>query len=175
MTANKRIFVRDFLAFFNDPPAFDKDKPNLLDASAGSGNPRYQHTIATGLDYVITSTCSRPPASRISTPTTYREQRRRRADVGDAGREVMDVHPGQDSRAGHAAGGSLELGLHRHVLRRHAAVLAGLRLDARVAQHLVRRLLDAAELDWRRHRSRPTGNSRSMASSRAAPPTPTAG
>jgi len=53
VTQNKRVFVRDFLAFFNDPPAFDKNKPNLLDASAGNGNKAYQHTVATGLDYVI--------------------------------------------------------------------------------------------------------------------------
>jgi hypothetical protein len=54
MTQNKRVFVRDFLAFFNDPPAFDKNAPNLLDASAGNGNNAYQHTVATGLDYVVT-------------------------------------------------------------------------------------------------------------------------
>ena len=55
MTPNKRVFFRDFLAFFNDPPAFDKDKPNLLDASAGNGNKAYQHTMAAGLDYVVST------------------------------------------------------------------------------------------------------------------------
>lgn len=50
---NKRVFVRDFLAFYNDDPSYDKDKPNLLDASAGSGNVATSHTIAAGLDYVI--------------------------------------------------------------------------------------------------------------------------
>ena len=57
------------LAFNSDPPSFDKNQPNLLDASAGSGTRAFQHTVATGLDYVVSSTSSRRRTSRISTPT----------------------------------------------------------------------------------------------------------
>jgi hypothetical protein len=53
MGANKRVFFRDFLAFFDDPPNFDMAKPNLLDASAGAGNNALSHTLATGLDWVV--------------------------------------------------------------------------------------------------------------------------
>jgi Carboxypeptidase regulatory-like domain len=54
LSANKRIFFRDFFAYFKHPPSFDKSKPNLLDATGnGSGNRALQHTIATGLDYVV--------------------------------------------------------------------------------------------------------------------------
>jgi len=55
-SANKKIFFRDFFAYFKHPAAFDKDNPNLLDATGnGSGNRALQHTIATGLDYVLTT------------------------------------------------------------------------------------------------------------------------
>jgi len=55
MSANKKVFFRDFFAYFKHPPAFNKDKPNLLDATGnGLGNRALQHTIATGLDYVLT-------------------------------------------------------------------------------------------------------------------------
>src|SRR6185436_17478250 len=53
MSEGKRFFFRDFLALFDDPANFDKNNPNLLDASAGSGNNAISNTIATGLDYVI--------------------------------------------------------------------------------------------------------------------------
>ena len=72
VTKNKRLFVRDFLAFFNDPPNFDKSKPNLLDASAGSGNNAYQHTIATGLDYVINERLF--STTRVAYQHTYAER-----------------------------------------------------------------------------------------------------
>jgi hypothetical protein len=56
VTTNKRVFFRDFYAHFEHPAAFNKDQPNLLEATGtGSGNRALQHTIATGLDYVITS------------------------------------------------------------------------------------------------------------------------
>ncbi len=52
LDTNKRMFVRDFFAFFKSP-AFDLAN-NLIEASAGNGTNARQHTIATGLDYVIT-------------------------------------------------------------------------------------------------------------------------
>ena len=56
MSANKKVFFRDFLAHFTHPALFDKNKPNLLNATGtGSGNRAFQHTIATGLDYVVTA------------------------------------------------------------------------------------------------------------------------
>jgi hypothetical protein len=55
MTANKKVFFRDFYAHFNHPALFDKNKPNLLNATGtGAGNRALQHTIASGLDYVVT-------------------------------------------------------------------------------------------------------------------------
>ena len=72
LTTNKRVFFRDFLAFFNDPPEFDASNPNLLDASAGSGNNAYQHTIATGLDYVISERLF--SSTRFSYQHTYAER-----------------------------------------------------------------------------------------------------
>jgi len=72
MTPNKRLFFRDFLSFFNDPPAFDKGAPNLLDASAGNGNNAYQHTIATGLDYVVNERLF--SSTRVSYQNTHAER-----------------------------------------------------------------------------------------------------
>ena len=72
VTQNKRVFFRDFLALFNDPPAFDQSKPNLLDASAGNGNKAYQHTIATGLDYVINEHLF--SSTRVSYQNTHAER-----------------------------------------------------------------------------------------------------
>ena len=72
MTQNKKFFFRDFLAFFNDPANFDKNKPNLLDASAGSGNNAFSHTIATGLDYVINTHLL--STTRVSYQHTYTER-----------------------------------------------------------------------------------------------------
>jgi hypothetical protein len=54
MTKNTRVFFRDFMTFFSDPPAFDLDNSNLIDATgAGSGNNASMHTIATGFDVII--------------------------------------------------------------------------------------------------------------------------
>ena len=72
MTGNKRLFFRDFLAFFDDPPAFDKERPNLLDASEGNGNNALAHTIATGLDYVISDRMF--SSTRVSYQHTYAER-----------------------------------------------------------------------------------------------------
>jgi len=56
MTQNKRVFARDFYSRFVHPAAWDAANPNLLDTlDEGRGNRATQHTIATGLDYVITS------------------------------------------------------------------------------------------------------------------------
>lgn len=72
MGANKRFFFRDFLAFFDDPPNFDMGKPNLLDASAGAGNNALSHTIATGLDYVISERLL--STTRVAYQHTYTER-----------------------------------------------------------------------------------------------------
>ena len=72
MGQNKRLFFRDFLAFFDDPPNFDKSKPNLLDASAGSGNNALSHTVASGLDYVINERLL--STTRVAYQHTYTER-----------------------------------------------------------------------------------------------------
>ena len=72
LTANKRVFFRDFMSFFKDAPEFDKNKPNLLDAGAGSGNTASMHTIATGLDYVVTQHLF--SSTRFSYQHTYAER-----------------------------------------------------------------------------------------------------
>ena len=72
LTPNKRVFFRDFLALFNDPAAFDKDKPNLLDASAGAGNNAWQHTMATGLDWILNERLL--STTRVAYQHTYAER-----------------------------------------------------------------------------------------------------
>ena len=52
MTANKRVFFRDFFTYFKSPAVFDQNQPNLIHAQRGAGNRALMHTIASGLDYV---------------------------------------------------------------------------------------------------------------------------
>ena len=55
LRVNKRIFVRDFFAHNLHPAAWDKSRPNLLETTGvGRGTRAYQHTISSGLDYVVT-------------------------------------------------------------------------------------------------------------------------
>ena len=70
--ASKRLFFRDFLAFFDDPPNYDKNKPNLLDASAGAGNNALSHTVASGFDYVINERLL--STTRVAYQHTYTER-----------------------------------------------------------------------------------------------------
>ena len=72
LTADKRVFFRDFMSFFSDPPAFDKNNPNLIDAGTGSGNNASMHTIATGLDYVVTQNLF--SSTRFSFQHTFAER-----------------------------------------------------------------------------------------------------
>jgi len=54
MTKNKRIFFRDFIATNDHKAAWNSNQPNLLDiTSNGRGLTGSQHTIASGLDWVI--------------------------------------------------------------------------------------------------------------------------
>jgi carboxypeptidase family protein len=55
LSANKRVFARDFFAHNIHPAAWNKDTPNLLETTGnGRGTRAYQHTISSGLDYVVT-------------------------------------------------------------------------------------------------------------------------
>jgi hypothetical protein len=55
ISADKRLFVRDFIATNNHPALWDKNRPNLLDTQgAGRGLNGLQHTISSGLDWVVT-------------------------------------------------------------------------------------------------------------------------
>jgi hypothetical protein len=50
VTPSARVFGRDFFAYFNSPASWNQDL-----VAATSGNRALSHTIATGLDYVLTS------------------------------------------------------------------------------------------------------------------------
>jgi hypothetical protein len=55
LSSNKRIFFRDFYAHYNHPAGYDQSHPNLLAAAGnGLGNRALSHTIASGLDWVVT-------------------------------------------------------------------------------------------------------------------------
>ena len=91
------------------------------------------HTIATGLDYVITEHLF--STTRVSYQNTYAE---RTNGEGVPTLAMLGVKswmytqgkiPGQDM----LQAGLWSSGLHRNLLCQHAAVLTGLRLDAWVA------------------------------------------
>jgi hypothetical protein len=74
LTPNKRIFVRDFFAHNVHPPAWNKDRPNLLDTlGVGRGTRAYQHTIASGLDYVISQRLFASTRFSYQRTATFRE------------------------------------------------------------------------------------------------------
>jgi hypothetical protein len=56
LSTNKRIFFRDFVAHNLHPAAWNLNKPNLLETTGnGRGTRATQHTISSGLDYVVTA------------------------------------------------------------------------------------------------------------------------
>ena len=70
VTANKRIFFRDFITTNDHPAAWNNANPNLLDiTSVGRGLTGSQHTIASGLDWVMTQHLV--AATRFSYDHTY--------------------------------------------------------------------------------------------------------
>jgi hypothetical protein len=74
VTQNKRVFFRDFIATNTHPALWDDAKPNLLDTrGAGRGLFGLQHTIASGLDWVITQNLF--SATRFSYQHTFSERR----------------------------------------------------------------------------------------------------
>ena len=87
------------------------------------------HTIATGLDYVVTNTLFRRPDSRISTRGVPSAQSGR-ADVEGARREDVQLHR-DDPRPGLPRRRAVGRRLDRTLLRVDALHHAGLRLDAR--------------------------------------------
>ena len=125
-------------------PHGTRTRPNLLETTGnGRGTRAYQHTISSGLDYVVTPAPVRVDALLVPAHGDLPGTRRGRANVDDAGREHLDLHHWQRQGPGLPARRPLELGVHGRVLRRHAVAVAGLRLDQGLAQHLVRRLVDA--------------------------------
>ena len=67
VTANKRVFFRDFLAFFGDPGAFDQNNPNLLDAVPAAATTRSSTRSQPGSTTSSARACFRPRAFRTST------------------------------------------------------------------------------------------------------------
>jgi hypothetical protein len=74
LSQNKRIFVRDFYARNVHPPAWNAGEPNLLETTGvGRGTRAFQHTIASGLDYVISSRLFASTRFSYQHTATYRE------------------------------------------------------------------------------------------------------
>ena len=74
LSTNKRIFVRDFFAHNVHPPAWNVDTPNLLETTGnGRGTRAYQHTISSGLDYVISPTLFASTRFSYQHTATFRE------------------------------------------------------------------------------------------------------
>jgi Carboxypeptidase regulatory-like domain len=75
MTVNKRIFVRDFFTHNIHPAAWDASRPNLLETTGnGRGTRAYQHTISSGLDYVVTPHLFASTRFSYQHTATFREQ-----------------------------------------------------------------------------------------------------
>jgi Carboxypeptidase regulatory-like domain len=74
LSGNKRIFVRDFFAHNVHPAAWTKDRPNLLETTGvGRGTRAYQHTLSSGLDYVITQHLFASTRFSFQHTATFRE------------------------------------------------------------------------------------------------------
>jgi len=75
MSTNKRVFVRDFFAHNQHPAAWDASRPNLLETTGnGRGTRAYQHTISSGLDYVVSSNLFASTRFSYQHTATFREQ-----------------------------------------------------------------------------------------------------
>ena len=146
------MFVRDFIATNDHPSAWNADKPNLLETRRQRPRSQgLQHTISSGLDYVVSQNLFSLDAllvpAHVVAPAEQRPNMPTWATFG--------VKPGS-TRTGTVPGSGLpgrravERRVHRRVPRRHAVALAGLRLDEGLAQHFVRRLLDAPARGRRR-------------------------
>ena len=74
-STNKRVFVRDFFAHNIHPAAWNTATPNLLETTGvGRGTRAYQHTIAIGLDYVVTQHLFASTRFSYQHTATFREQ-----------------------------------------------------------------------------------------------------
>ena len=152
MTANKRFFFRDFLAFFDDPPAFDKNNAEPAGRVQRQRQQRLSSTRSpTGSTTSSVSACSRRRGSRISTPTrsarTAKACRRSETLGVKSWMYTQGKIPGQDM---------LQLGLWNSGFTGTfyvdtPQISQDFDWTRGVAQRLVRRLVDAAELGWRRH------------------------
>ena len=82
LSANKRVFFRDFVATNDHPALWDPAKPNLLDQGGnGRGLNGLQHTISSGFDWVVVAKSLRrdallEPAHRCLTGSTGSAPRR---------------------------------------------------------------------------------------------------
>ena len=75
LAKNKRIFGRDFFAHNVHPAAWDASRPNLLETTGvGRGTRASQHTIASGLDYVVTDSLFASTRFSYQHTATFREQ-----------------------------------------------------------------------------------------------------
>ncbi|HXT68633.1 MAG TPA: TonB-dependent receptor [Vicinamibacterales bacterium] len=74
MTGNKRVYVRDFFTHNIHPAAWDASRPNLLETTGvGRGTRAYQHTISSGLDYVVSQNLFASTRFSYQHTATFRE------------------------------------------------------------------------------------------------------
>ena len=74
LSSNKRIFVRDFFTHNLHPAAWDASQPNLLETTGvGRGTRAYQHTISSGLDYVVSQNLFASTRFSYQHTATFRE------------------------------------------------------------------------------------------------------
>jgi hypothetical protein len=74
VTPDKRLFFRDFFTHNLHPAAWDASRPNLLETTGvGRGTRAYQHTVATGLDWVMSKTIFASTRFSYQHTATFRE------------------------------------------------------------------------------------------------------
>jgi hypothetical protein len=74
LSANKRVYVRDFFTHNIHPAAWDASQPNLLETTGvGRGTRAYQHTISSGLDYVVSQNMFASTRFSYQHTATFRE------------------------------------------------------------------------------------------------------
>ena len=186
MTANKRVFFRDFIATNDHPAAWNSNKPNLLDITSngrGLDGPRAHGRDRSGLGHHAAP--GRVDALLVPAHVRAPSQQRGLAELGAARRERLELHEfhrragqaraEQESGSGLHQRRAVERRVHRRVLRRHALVHAELRLAEGRPQPTRGASRGRARIRTATARSPRTAAWASPASSRAARTRPPAG
>jgi len=111
VTKNKRVFFRDFIFNSNKPSVWNADRPNLLEqTNNGRGLKSHQHTIATGLDYVVTPKLFSATRFSYQYTETFRQHNPNVPTWKSLGVNTFsytETIPGQDFLGGGPWGGAL--------------------------------------------------------------------